>query len=333
MRIDFKHRFLAHCETGCVAGLLQHAGIDMDEPMVFGIGAGLYFGYFPFIQVGVHKLTTFRNRPGTIFNAASKRLGIDLHVRQFSDEKQAMDELDALLERGIPVGVQLGTFWLPYMLPAARIHVNLHNAIVFGREGDDYLISDITQQQPVTCPRDALQRSRFAKGTMKPKGRMYHVEPGSKMARELTPSVRDSVRAVCNQMTTWFPMVGVRGIELLARNVRRWKSGLGEPALRANLSDVICMSELFGTGGGGFRFMYAAFVKQAGERTGNPRLAALTGTFLDVGTRWRAFASAAHRFCKGRMLPGEEYEMLPEMLEAIAERERRACAELRAAVN
>jgi len=333
MRIDYTHRYSAHCESGCVAGLLQHAGIAIDEPMVFGIGSGLYFGYFPFIKVGVHKLTTFRNRPGSIFKTAVRRLGVDLHVRQFSDEQKGMDELDALLERGIPVGMQLCVYWLPYMPQSQRVHVSLHNAVVFGREGDDYVLSDITQQQPVTCPRDALRKARFAKGSGAPKGLMYHVEPGSKIAPDLAATIRVSVRAVCSQMTTLFPMVGVRGIRLLAKNVRRWEHELETPEIGLNLSDVIVMSEMFGTGGGGFRFMYSAFCKEAGERTNNPQLAAMAEPFLDLGKRWRTFAETAHHWRKGRLNPGEDYQLLPKMLEDIAGREQKAYAALKAAVN
>jgi hypothetical protein len=269
MRIDFKHRFSAHCETGVVSALLQHNGIEMDEAMVFGLGSGLYFGYFPFIKLGHRQLTTFRNRPGSIFKSAIQRLGLDLHVRRFRDEQEAMDELDALLERGIPVGMQLGVYWLPYMPAPQRGHFNTHNVAVIGREGDDYVLSDITQMELVTCPRDALRKARFAKGTMAPQGCRYYVEPGSKAAGDIAAMVRASVKDVCSQMTTWFPMVGVKGIRLLARNVRRWKRD-ADPNIRGRLLDIVVMGEIFGTGGGGFRFMYSAFLKEAGERTGNP---------------------------------------------------------------
>jgi hypothetical protein len=333
MRINFKHRYSAHCESGCVAGLLQHDGIAIDEAMVFGIGSGLYFGHFPFLKVGLYQLTTFRNLPGSIFKTAVGRLGLDLHVRRFGNEQKAMDELDALLERGIPVGVQLGVYWLPYMPPPQRLHFNTHNAVVIGREGDDYLLSDITQTEPVSCPRAALQKARFAKGLMAPKGCMYHVEPGSKIAPDIAPMVRVAVRAVCSQMTTWFPMVGVRGIRLLAKNLGKWKRNFKDPDVRRRLSDVIVMQEMMGTGGGGFRFMYSAFLKEAGDRTGNPRLSAMAEPFLESGKRWRTFAETAHHWCKNRMNPGESYETLPRMLEDIADREQKALGELRAAVN
>ena len=42
MKINFEHRQSAHCENGVVSNLLRFHGLDFDEPMVFGIGAGLF---------------------------------------------------------------------------------------------------------------------------------------------------------------------------------------------------------------------------------------------------------------------------------------------------
>ena len=43
----FRHYQHAHCESGVTANLLRHEGIDISEPMAFGIGAGLFFGHYP----------------------------------------------------------------------------------------------------------------------------------------------------------------------------------------------------------------------------------------------------------------------------------------------
>ena len=71
MRIDYEHRFAAHCETGTIAGLLQHGGVPMDEQMVFGLGSGLFFAYFPFIKLGFWPLLTYRSQPGSIIKHLS----------------------------------------------------------------------------------------------------------------------------------------------------------------------------------------------------------------------------------------------------------------------
>jgi len=46
---DFEHRHAGHCESGTVAALLRHRGLDLSEPMVFGIGGGLFFLHLLFV--------------------------------------------------------------------------------------------------------------------------------------------------------------------------------------------------------------------------------------------------------------------------------------------
>lgn len=39
---NYQHIQTAHCENGVVVRLLKTAGINIDEPMAFGIGSGLF---------------------------------------------------------------------------------------------------------------------------------------------------------------------------------------------------------------------------------------------------------------------------------------------------
>lgn len=67
MKIDhFKPFDGQHCETTATGTLLQQIGIELSEPMLFGLGEGLGFIYwnmkimdFPFIE-GVLNLTYLR---------------------------------------------------------------------------------------------------------------------------------------------------------------------------------------------------------------------------------------------------------------------------------
>ena len=36
----------AHCETTALGVLLRHAGLDLSEPMLFGLGSGVSFIYW-----------------------------------------------------------------------------------------------------------------------------------------------------------------------------------------------------------------------------------------------------------------------------------------------
>ena len=51
MPIVFQHNQSAHCENGTASNLLNYYGLKLSEPMIFGIGSGLLFFYFPWLKV------------------------------------------------------------------------------------------------------------------------------------------------------------------------------------------------------------------------------------------------------------------------------------------
>jgi hypothetical protein len=97
---DFIHRHSAHCESGSVSNLLYNYGIEASEPLVFGIGSGIFFGYFPFIKVQGMPSITFRNMPGRIMKNTARRLGIRFEKFTFKDPEKAMDALDGMPQDG-----------------------------------------------------------------------------------------------------------------------------------------------------------------------------------------------------------------------------------------
>jgi len=38
----FVHQQAAHCETGVTSALFRFQGVDISEPMIFGIGSGIF---------------------------------------------------------------------------------------------------------------------------------------------------------------------------------------------------------------------------------------------------------------------------------------------------
>ena len=67
MKIDFQHHQAAHCENGVTSNLLKFYGINLSEPMIFGIGSGYFFSHMPFIKLNGMAVTSFRVLPGWIF--------------------------------------------------------------------------------------------------------------------------------------------------------------------------------------------------------------------------------------------------------------------------
>lgn len=317
----FSHRQSAHCESGVAANLFTFHGVPVTEAMAFGLGSGLFFGHFPFLRINHLPLTTFRAAPGRILRRAAKRLGIEIRFRTFRSEEEGMAELDRLLGAGTPVGAQTGVYWLPYFPPPLRFHFNAHNLIVTGKEGDRYLISDPVFGEPVSCHADDLARARFAKGKLSPRGKMYFVRGTSKRT-DPAPAVTAAIREVCFLMTRVpIPLIGVRGIRYLAGQVASWPSRVGRREALLHLGNLIRMQEEIGTGGGGFRFIYAAFLQEAATVLGDDRFLGLSREMTAIGDRWRDFAAAGARQCKGRPEGGDDFESLSRIVRECADRE------------
>ncbi len=88
-----------------------------------------------------------------------------------------------------------------------------------------------------------------------------------------------------------------------------------------HLGHLIRMQEEIGTGGGGFRFIYAAFLQEAAQILARPELVDLAAEMTEIGDLWRQFALLGARNCKGRKGANSSYPALAELLRECARRE------------
>ena len=153
--------------------LLKYHGHNLDEAMIFGIAHALTFVWMPLIKLNGMPLVSYRTAPRSIIKNTCKALGLKLSVRKFSDAQSGQAALDAALSSGKLAGLQTSVFWLPYFPPQMRFHFNAHNLLVYGKDGNDYLISDPVFETVQRCATEDLQRARFAKGVLAAKGMMY----------------------------------------------------------------------------------------------------------------------------------------------------------------
>ena len=329
---DFEHRHAGHCESGTVAALLRHRGLELSEPMVFGIGGGLFFLHMPLIKMGGIPLTSYRDAPRVILKNIHKRLGVRWREYRYRSPEAAMHSLDEFLAAGQPVGLQAGIYWLPYFPVDMRFHFNGHNLVVYAKQGAQYLISDPVIETTVTCHEDDLRRARFATGPFAPRGLTYYPEqvPSHPDLRDAT---RDAIRTTAKRMIDIpMPFLGTRGIRWLAGRLERWPEKLGPDQARKWVSSVVRMQEEVGTGGAGFRFMYAAFLQEAAELLGVPGLRAIAEDLTATGDRWREFAVQGAMLVKGSGQESDAYRKLADILRECAAREHEIFSRLKTAV-
>ena len=330
--IPYTHLQTAHCENGVSTGLLRHHGLDfITEPLIFGLGSGIFYIHIPFLMVNNGPAISYRSMPGWIFSRASKLLGITVNRKKFSNEKDAIEYLDKELGKGNPVGCQVGVYNLPYFPPEYRFHFNAHNLVVYGKENGNYLVSDPVMETVTTLTEADMLKVRFAKGPLAPKGHVYYPENIKSVTKEHLQKVIPKAikRSSFEMLHLPGAICGVDGIKYTAKHIRQWREKLGPRKAALYLGQIVRMQEEIGTGGGGFRFLYAAFLEQASNYIANDELLKISDEFTTAGDMWRASAVNMGRIFKGRLNEQKDFEESANILDEIAEVERQAFKRLR----
>lgn len=327
MRVDFEHLQAAHCENGVTVSMLRNIGEKrITEPLAFGIGSGLFFVYIPFLKVSNGPAIAYRTQPGLIFKRTCRALNIEVVRKKFSSPKEAERVLNECLAAGRPVGCQVGVYYLTYFPKEYRFHFNAHNIIVFGKEDDRYLISDPIMEEVTSLSSYELERVRFAKGALAPRGQLYY-------PREIKPITEEQIRKgivtgikrnVRDMLHIPGPIAGVSGIKFTANRIRKWRDKLGERKAGLYLAQLVRMQEEIGTGGGGFRYIYGAFLQQAHAYIPNDNLLKVSEQFTKAGDLWRTAAVQAAGIYKGRLGSQADYDQMSAYMHEIADIEKQA---------
>jgi hypothetical protein len=304
-----------------VTSLLSHQGLSLTEPMVFGLAGGLTFAYLPFIKLNGMPLLSYRMYPKSIIGGVQRRLGVKFESKIYRNEDEAMADLDRFMAAGRPVGLQTSAYWLPYFPPEMRFQFNMHNLVVFGKENGEFLVSDPVADHVVRIRPEDLQKARFAKGTMAPKGYLYYptVVPQSIDVKRTIPA---AIRKTVNMMLHAPLIFGLKGILFMADRIEKLRGREDSRYIKLFLGHVVRMQEEIGTGGGGFRFMYAAFLQQAADVLEQDALRDASLKMTEAGDQWRQFALA----CAKAIRNGEgeaNLSLIAGLLRASADTERK----------
>lgn len=316
----FEHRHAAHCETGVMSAMLRHYGLAVSEPMAFGLASGLTYAYIPLVKINGLPLIAYRTPPRMIIRALSKRIsGLKMNFQKFRKPAEGEQALDRLLDDGRIVGLQTSVFFLPYFPEDMRFHFNAHNLLVYGREAQEFQVSDPVFSHLVTVDRESLSKARFAKGALAPKGLLYYPEevPAEIDFETVLPkSIRFTAKI--NGPKSPVPIAGSKGIHMVAKKIRKLADA-EERYAHLYLGHIVRMQEEIGTGGGGFRFMYAAFLQEASEILASEQLSEAAEEMSSIGDEWRLFALMCARKSKARY--DDTFDSIADQLDRIAEKE------------
>ncbi|UUV31116.1 BtrH N-terminal domain-containing protein [Amycolatopsis roodepoortensis] len=261
-----------HCETSTLDVLLRHAGIELSEPMLFGLGEGLGFVYWdgknlPFPFLGG------RSKPVEITRRLTDRLGLSLRVKETTSARTAWRNVAEEIDTGVPVGLQLDSYHLEYF--TSKVHFGGHFVAMYGYDDERAFLVDTAQQGgAVSTSLESLERGRGEKGPMTAKNRSFTIGVDAPLV-PLADAVRAAVRANAAEfLDPPIANLGYRGIGKAAVQVRKWLERSSDPA--RDLPQAAMLMERAGTGGALFRRIYRDFL---GECTALVDDAGLLGAY------------------------------------------------------
>ncbi|MCX2946926.1 BtrH N-terminal domain-containing protein [Lentzea sp. NEAU-D7] len=307
-----------HCETTALGALLHHAGVEISEPMLFGLGEGLGFVYwdakhldFPFVGGRV--------KPMALTRTAADRLGLTLHVQQTASPRKAWQNVATALAAGRPVGLQLDSYHLDHF--TEKVHFGGHFVAMYGFDEDlAHLVDTAQQGGAVTTTLASLERARAERGPMTARNLSYTVTaPATRpdLAAAVRTSIAGNARAFLNPPIA---NLGHRGIAKAAGQVTRWLDRSTDPARDLPLTGTLM--ERGGTGGALFRAMYRDFLAECTTFVDDDNLRLGHRLYAEIVPLWTEVARLVAD--AGRTGDQEPLNRASAILFDLAERERRA---------
>ncbi len=276
----FKHYSGQHCETTTAGCLLRHAGIELTEPMIFGLGEGLGYIYwyskamdFPFIGGRV--------KPDVLTTNLCRNLNLDLKVSQTSSAAKAWDNVASSIEAGNPVGLKLDCFHLDYF--STKIHFAGHYVTLYGFDNEfAYLVDTRQQGGKVKVSLENLALARNEKGPMSSKNLSFTItgnaiDPG----RVVTKAIRNNA---LDYLHPPIKNIAYKGILKTAGEIKKWYTGNADQ--RQHIQTIAMLMERGGTGGALFRNLYRDFLQQAGDLVSLPVLKQSAAGFDHIASLW-----------------------------------------------
>lgn len=310
----YQHHVASHCETGSLRNLLKHAGLDVSEPMIFGVGSGPTFYYLFFAKgPSTFPLVGIRNMPGNIVRNVAKRCGIEIFRQQYKRTEDALREANLLIDVGRPVAVSVDMYYMKYLPFFLRVHAPFHFIVLIGRDATSYSVSD-----PYSEPIGVLEREDLttAWATGAPLSRDNFLSHVKRIPREIDwrSASLAAIRETCRNMALP-PVVdralffaGIRGMRTYARAISKWGTRYRGSVLREGILFNVVGFEDQGTGGGAFRLMYGAFLEEVGDRFGWSEIADLGGRMIEHGQQWQRFSRSLAKVGKKVPMKDDEYD-------------------------
>ena len=158
----FVHRPGVHCGSTALADALRLGGLDLSEPMAFGLGAGLGFYYLASPALSPTRIVLGRQWP--LEETACDVVGAPLRVRTEDDAGRASKGVRDAVERGLAPILSTDLRFLPYWNTATAF--NGHRVVLAGFDEGRALafLADTGREALAEVGLEDLERARASHG-------------------------------------------------------------------------------------------------------------------------------------------------------------------------
>lgn len=318
MKLDIKPFIGQHCESTATGTLLNQLGIELSEPMLFGLGEGLGFVLWNMKTMNMPFIGG-RIKPDLLTQNIAKNLGLKLEVKETSSKDKAWKSVKGLLDRGKAVGLKLDCYHLEYF--TNPIHFAGHYVAIIGYDDKDAFLVDTAQQGgEVITSLKSLEQARSEKGSMSSKNLFYTIEKG----KELIPLKEAIMKAIHSNAVTYLnPAIknlAYKGIYKTSDEILKWFNN--SKSIEEDFKMTAMLMERAGTGGAIFRNLYRDFLEEAYTITNNYNIKTAYLDFIEIAKNWETIIAIFKKISDTK----DRYSILEasEMMKKISVQEKEA---------
>lgn len=280
---NFKSFEGQHCETTATGSLLNQLGIELSEPMLFGLGEGLSFIFwnmktmnFPFIGGRV--------KPDILTENIARHLKLELKVRETSSVQKAWEDVKQFIDKGKVVGLKLDCYYLEYF--SRPFHFAGHYVAIYGYDDlNAYLIDTKQQGSQVKTSLNSLSLARAEKGPMSSRNRSYVLEKTDRkydLKNAVLDAIRSNAKAYVNPP---IGNIGYRGILKTSKEILKWFRNSKDVA--NDFQTTALLMDKAGTGGALFRNLYRDFLRESYDLLQLNELKEAHSEFEEIAGLWK----------------------------------------------
>jgi len=264
---DYRNRPGEHCASTALRNLLAHyCGLDLPEAVVFGLGAGLDFLLVE--NESFRPAFMIFGRSPSLEPDVGAGLGVDYREQPEMDDDRAWEIVRREVAEGRPTMLSGDAFYLTYR--DFKVHFPAHRFVLVGFDDDTRTayVADRLDVDPQPCDYEALRLSRNPPAFLSTHN-LWGKFHDTRVGRSLPEAYESAIRRNAQRMLEGeegLSLPGLRASQGLA-GLRRFAEQLPAWFEREDCEELTTYAssciEKFGTGGGNFRTLYAAFLRAA----------------------------------------------------------------------